>query len=195
MSGIANVTKATFLEFYDKFVAATIGVARANARLKDVKRAAKAAGVDVKELVAAYKLSQQDRDARDEAFDTRRRYMAWLGRPLGTQGEFDLSTGAGESPDDIAAGERHALAEAYESGYVSGKLGAGSAFCPFDAGTEAHQQYMLGVRIGEEIHGATKTVKVKAERKPRGRKGLQNETTGDSSVVSIDFGRAAAPAK
>jgi hypothetical protein len=195
MSGTSNVTKATFLEFYDKFVAATIEAARTNAGLKAVKKAAKAAGIDVKELATAYKLSQQDRDTRDAAFDTRRRYMDWLGRPLGTQGEFDLSTGSGDSPEDQAAAERHAIAEAYESGYVSGKLGAGSAFCPFDAGTEAHQQYMLGVKVGEEIHSATKTVKVKAERKPRGRKGLQNETAGDSSVVSIDFGRAAAPAK
>jgi len=206
MSGTPNVTRSTFIEFYDRYLAATIVMERANAEMRATKRAAKAAGIDVKELITSYKLALQDRDTRDEAFDTRRRYMSWLGKPLGSQGELDLSTGAGESPEDLAAAEKLALAEAYQSGYVAGKSGAGGAFCTFDAGTEAHQQYMLGVSVGTQMHetlhppGEKKAERIggivvkRGRGRPRKDAGFQNQSVGDSSVVSIDFGNQAAVA-
>ena len=205
----SNVTKATFLQFYDEFASSMGEMDRVKSAHATICKRAKSAGINVDELKVSYKLCRQDRAKREANLADRIKYMQWLEKPLGYQGAFDVQIDT-PTQDDIEAAEKHAVAEAYQDGYAAGKAGSGTAFCPFDAGSELYQQYMLGVSVGKEVHDKAAALKkpkaAKSGGTGRGRgrprkgaapapqdAGLQDGAVGDSSVRSVDFSTATAP--
>lgn len=144
----SNVSKATFLQYYDLAVNAKAVLDSASGKYRNVLKQAKAAGLNQAVLKEAMSLSNQDRDRREADHRDRMRYMAWLDRalgPVGTQGDLGLADDPEpeyESDDDKAAVEAHLLSQAGIEGFQAGRMGANIASCPYEVGSEHHQTYV-----------------------------------------------------
>jgi hypothetical protein len=100
----SNITKATFLDLCREFAVAQETVSNALADRRDVKARIKEAGITPQLLERALKEAGREGDDRDALDIEYRRYMVWLGRPLGTQAElFEAHdpTANGPAPEDI----------------------------------------------------------------------------------------------
>jgi hypothetical protein len=189
-----NVTKATFLQGYDEYAASLGELDRAKSQHQALCKSLKGRGLSLDELKESYKLHRMDTERREAKFANLSRYMLWLGKPIGYQSDLELDTEL-VNADDIEAVEKHALAEAYQAGYVSGKTGAGMAFCAFEPGTEAHQQYSLGVEVGTKLYVPKKQKESKPARgrgRPRKEADKGNVHVGDSSERVVNFPSGAA---
>jgi len=151
----SNLTKATFLEFYDKYSSSMTEQARLKSAHGTLLKQAKGAGVDLDELKLAYKQSSLDPAEIALHEEERRRYRLWLKRPVGFQANILDEEGPQEpdSPEDEAAVYAHTLRVAYDDGVKAGRAGADPAWSSFPAGTEEHQQYSLGYEVGKEMRG------------------------------------------
>lgn len=162
-----NVVQSTLLEFHDELVEAYRLKASADGALRNVYKRAEQAGLDRKTLKRAYTDAQKAENERHVDDERYRRYMAWLGKPIGTQAEMPLPNGEGgedtEQPangEDTEAVAKHENNAAFESGVAAGAAGNPNAN-PFDVGTENHQSYSLGWSSGqkqavEALGGATR---------------------------------------
>src|SRR5271166_5171214 len=98
---MSNVTKATFLDYYDQYKASMAEQARLKSAHSTLCKQAKKAGLDLQELKRCFKeanLSLEELELHQEAAA---RYNYWHGRPVGTQAGFDF--GEPESAEDAEA--------------------------------------------------------------------------------------------
>ncbi len=86
--------------------------------------------------LADAKRSGEEREAADRAY---RRNMAWLGKPVGTQSEFDLAPSW--SPVDLSRVER--------DGFTAGKRGDRADSNSWTPGREEHQRWHSGWLRGQ----------------------------------------------
>lgn len=165
----SNVSKATFLEFYDEAVDTKAALDSARSKHQGVFKRAENAGINRAALSRALKEANRERDKREIDDRDYRRYMEWLGMPLGHQAAFDLAGGAepaaqsengqanghdpaaadAESEADKQATEAHVQRVAYHQGREAGRVGANVDSCPFKPGTEDNQLWHSGWHAGQ----------------------------------------------
>lgn len=162
-----NVSQATLLEFHDELVEAYRLKASADGALRNVYKRAEQAGLDRKTLKRAYTDAQKAENERQVDDERYRRYMAWLGKPIGTQAEMPLPNGETEGAEQPANGEdteavaKHENNAAFEEGLSAGKAGANGASNPHEPGSEAMQSWSSGWAAGQKeavmaLGGATR---------------------------------------
>jgi hypothetical protein len=147
-----NVSQSTLLEFHDELVEAYRLKASADGALRNVYKRAEQAGLDRKTLKRAYSDAQKAENERQVDDERYRRYMAWLGVPVGTQAEMTLSDEdeSQANGEDTEAVEQHKNNMAFEEGVSAGKAGANAASNPHPPGSEAFQAFSLGWSAGQK---------------------------------------------
>lgn len=138
-----NVGKAEFLECYDDAIEAKANLDSARGKYQNVIKRAGTLGLNVAAFKRAIAESLRERDKREIDDRDMRKYMEWLGMPLGHQAEMFTNDNApkpnGHDPETSEADEKHALRVADREGYTAGKAGANVDSCPYELGSELAQ--------------------------------------------------------
>lgn len=138
-----NLKKETLLELYDDAVDAKAALDAASGKYRNVIKRAGALGINQAALKRVIAELNRDRDKREIDDRDFRKYMAWLGHPIGHQAEMfandDAPAPNGHDPDSGEADEKHGLRVADREGYTAGKAGANVDSCPYELGSELAQ--------------------------------------------------------
>lgn len=144
-------SQAVFLEHFDAIGEKLRVKKTADAALANAYKAAERDGLDRKDLKFAIAESLKGTDEREVSHARRLQYLAWLGKPVGHQGDiFGAESAAPEpTPEDTAAVERHENNVAFQKGVEAGAAGAALASCPYEIGGEEYQQFSVGWSAGQ----------------------------------------------
>lgn len=145
-----NLTAGTFLEFYDKYDEverdiqdAQEAVRAHRKRRKDLRKSIEAAGINLTE----FDRTRQDAGLPDEVREandrSRRQYLAWLKKPVGYQGDLDLT-------GDEQAFSVHELKAVDNDGYEAGRASHRRDSNPHKPGSEAHVRWDNAYQRGAE---------------------------------------------
>lgn len=139
----ANVTQATYLEFYQKYEDVENDLADAQEtvrsirrRRKDLRKTIEASGMNLDGFDRAMrdgKRSGIEREAEDQAY---RQFMAWQRKPVGTQGIMPF-----EDAEGSAAADTHQLHEIHNDGFSAGKGGYKADLNPWTPGTAQFERW------------------------------------------------------
>lgn len=83
-----NLTQDTFLQSCQEMAALKREQKAVANKIASARKVIKARGVELGLMDAALKMADWDREEVRTNWDTRRRYMEWLGLPIGTQGDI-----------------------------------------------------------------------------------------------------------
>jgi hypothetical protein len=119
---------------------------KASAALRNARKAAKNAGIDLEALRLAEKLMKRDVDEATVTIRHTREYLAYLESPIGTQ--FDMFGGAPtpEVPDQVAY--EHKVWQAGQDGAECGRKGGLDDENPHGQGTELYAAWARGYARG-----------------------------------------------
>lgn len=155
-STMGNLTQAVFLQHHDDVIEKLRLKKEADSALSNAYKAAGRNGVDIKELKRAIAMSALSAEERAMSDAKQRRYLEWLGRPIGTQATMfteDDPQPNGHDRETAEAVHQHEQSEAYEAGVAAGKAGAAieSITSLYQPGTEEFQSASQGWAEGQRL--------------------------------------------
>lgn len=130
-----GAAKGTFLEFIEEYTNVDQAVAEAVAMRKDLRKRIKGAGFNLAALDRARKLSQSSGEKRDAEDQHLRRYMEWLGKPLGFQAAMGFMANPTDQPKDAADVAPHQVHRVEDHGRVAAERGEPRTANPWSPGT------------------------------------------------------------
>jgi ribosome modulation factor len=161
----SNVTDATLQKHIQSVSAAKEALDEANSEYRAKLKAAKADGVNQKQLVAA--LLSRKRDVEAVRLDLRD-YVRYLGLCAMRMTQQDLF---GDKDQNDAPGEDHLAWQADQEGFTAGKAGRARDDQPYEAGSAQHAAWVKGWLRGQKTIAKTLApgTKIASTRRKRGR--------------------------
>jgi hypothetical protein len=187
-SGGGNVTRSTYLEFYDAYAAADALVAEAVGARKDLRARIKGAGFLLGPFDRARKEAEKSGDMREAEDAEFRRNMEWLGKPVGFQTtiftEAEAPAGGAPNGHDTAAVSEHQRRRVSDAGHTAGLHGYVRDGNPWSPGTLLYQVWDSGWHQGAEMLAQSR-VPEPGSKRPRGRPpGSRNRPKGGQPHVA-----------
>jgi ribosome modulation factor len=183
-----NVTKATFLQFYDEYTDVDAAVAEAVGMRKDLRARIKGAGLNLHAFDRARKEAEKSGERREAEDREYRRNLEWLGKPLGYQSTMGYpeqrppANGDDRFKAADAAVSEHQAHQVSDAGHAAGLGGRARDQNPWTPGTFLHQAWAGGWNIGAEAL-AQSQLPSDAAPKRRGRPpGSRNRRRGNSGA-------------
>lgn len=155
---VAQFSQASVLDFLDEHLAADNDVEAAVAARKDLRKRIKGEGINLNAFDKARKDARMSGDEREERDRHYRRIMAFMGKPVGHQGMFDLGA---QTEADKAQVNVSRLKEVDAEGYAAGLRGDRADANSWSPGTEEHQRWSTawlrgqGEKVTKEIEPTT----------------------------------------
>jgi hypothetical protein len=151
----SNTTRAGFLQFIDAYTACDAKVAEAVGERKGLRQRIKGAGYTLAAFDRARKEAEKSGDKREAEDREFRRYMDWLGKPLGFQTEMFTDAEAGvraAAPNghDLAAVSEHQRNRVRLDGEAAGKGGRDRGTNPWSPGTLLYTEWDIAWSTGAE---------------------------------------------
>jgi hypothetical protein len=168
----SNVSRTTFLEFFDRYAAADQAVAEAVGDRKGLRAEMKGAGIDMAAFDQASRDALKSGDKRDDQDRAYRQMMAWLGKPLNLNG---APNGHDTSDEPMTATPPSTLAEParrkiHLDGFTAGRAGHSRDANTWSPGSETYRIFDEGWAEGDaERRSAQAETGPEAEPKRRGR--------------------------
>lgn len=180
-ASLSNVTQASYLGFVQQYKDADEAVAAAVGERKDLRKIIKGAGINLKAFDRTRKDAEKSGEIREEEDREYRRYMAWIGKPVGFQAEMFADSPRTEADEHAVA--EHQVTQAEEAGAIAGRNGVDRSRNPWTPGTFLWEQYDRGWMRGQEQLAATLTPSDAPKRRGRPRK------NGGTKVLPPGFDR------
>jgi ribosome modulation factor len=182
-----NVTKASFLAFFDEYTDVDAAVAEAVGMRKDLRARIKGAGLNLHAFDRARKEAEKSGERREAEDREYRRNLEWLGKPLGYQSTMGFPAAAnGEDCEARLAAEEAAVSEhqahqVSDAGHTAGKAGRARDQNPWTPGSYLHQVWDGGWNVGAEALAQSRIPDPEAPKR-RGRPlGSRNRRSGNSA--------------
>jgi hypothetical protein len=142
-----NVTRETFVAFFDEAKNADQMVAEAIAARKDLRKRIKGAGLNLPAFDRSRQLAEMSGDRREEEDAALRQMMAWLNMPLGFQADWVGGQAARSSNgEDITEQQQHQVSNA---GYKAGLDGVDRGRNPWTPATALAAIWDSGWLVGQ----------------------------------------------
>lgn len=141
-------TREQFLSFLTEYQERDDAVAEAVGERKDLRKRIKGAGFDLKQFDRARQDADMSGEKRSREDALYRRYMQWLGKPVGTQGDMFTDSVPGESGD--ATLDVYQLKTVDNEGHAAGLRGDKIETCSYTPGTEAAARWMTAWQRGQQ---------------------------------------------
>lgn len=178
-----QISQAMVLELIEELDDADQEVATGVGHRKDVRLKAKGLGINLAALDRARKLATQSGEKREAEDRELRRYMAWMGKPLGHQAEmFDQTETARGNGIDTAAISEHQVHQVDTGGSVAGKAGHDRGSNPWSPGTYLYQIWDTGWMRGQEA--LAQTLVEEPKRRPGRPPGAKNKPKGNAGAAA-----------
>jgi hypothetical protein len=166
----SNVSRNTFLEFFDRYTAANQAVAEAVGDRKGLRSEMKGAGIDMAAFDQASRDALKSGDKRDDQDRAYRQMMDWLGKPLNLNGSangHDTTDTPMTAPSTLAEPARRKI---HLDGFTAGRAGHSREANTWSPGSETYRTFDEGWTEGNaERLAAQAETGPEAEPKRRGR--------------------------
>lgn len=191
-----NVSKASFLAFFDEYTDVDAAVAEAVGMRKDLRARIKGAGLNLSAFDRARKEAEKSGERREAEDREYRRNLEWLGKPLGYQSTMGFAAApqaaangamGGADREASLAAEKAAVSEhqahqVSDAGHAAGLGGRARDQNPWSPGSYLYQVWDGGWNIGAEAL-AQSQLPSDAAPKRRGRPpGSRNRRRGNSGA-------------
>lgn len=155
--GPPQASQTVLLKLLDEYDDADQAVAEKVGLRKDLRKRILGAGLNLTAFDRARKLADQSGEQRETEDHELRRYMAWMGKPLGHQAEIFAAPEPGPSGNghDDAAVSEHQVHRVDTGGFVAGKAGRDRGGNPWTPGTFLYQIWNTGWVRGQEALAQT----------------------------------------
>lgn len=186
----SNVTRNSILGFIDEYLTADDAVDTAVGERKDLRKRIKGAGIDLKAFDRMRRDSQRSGEERERDDREYRRYMAFIGKPVGTQTSFTfVDDEQEETEEEGSATQLRRLNAAEREGLKAGKDGQRADSNPWTPGSEEFARWSDAWQQGQAEKVAampgTGTGNGAAAPKKQGRpKGSKNRPRGAAASDS-----------
>jgi hypothetical protein len=148
-----NITQATFLQFVDEYMDVDAAVDQAVGMRKDLRKRIKGAGISLAAFDRARRESGKSEDMREQDDREFRRLMAWLGKPIGTQGDLfeppPPNDEFEEDGDDEAEYSPDQIYQTESAGRAAGEAGRPRDQNPWGVGSTMHARWDQGWMAGQ----------------------------------------------
>jgi hypothetical protein len=183
----SNVSRATFLEFVDAYSEADQAVAEKVGARKDLRARIKGAGFTLAAFDRARKEAEKSGDKREAEDREFRRYMDWLGKPIGFQTEMftEAATAPPAPPNghDLAQPSEIQQSRVRDDGTIAGKTGRDRGTNPWSPGTLLYTVWDTAWAAGAEVLAQSREPEPGAKR-GRGRPpGSRNKPKGAAAAA------------
>ncbi len=184
---VAQFSQATALDFFEQHVEreseiglALNGVKAARKALKDLRKEIKDNGINLESFDLARRSARLTSEEREEHDRHYRRLMAFIGKPLGSQGMFEFGD---QSEEDKAAVLATVLKHADREGHAAGRAGDKADRNPWHPGSEEFSTWQTAWGRG---NGARVTAEIQPTRRPgRPRKNQAAQTNGATPPEAV----------
>jgi hypothetical protein len=164
----SNVSRATFLEFFDRYAAADQAVAEAVGDRKGLRAEMKGAGIPLPAFDQARRDAVKSGDKREELDRAYRQMMGWLGKPLNVNSSNGYDHDEPQpAPSTLAEPARRKI---HLDGFTAGRAGHSRDTNTWTPGSETYRIFDEGWSEGDaERLAAQQQAGPEAEPKRRGR--------------------------
>jgi hypothetical protein len=171
-----NVTQETFLAYLDEYTEADQVVKEAAGKRKDLRKRIAGSGVNLEAFDRSRKEADKSGERREMEDREYRRYMRWIGKPVGETTPRYGSPNGSDAPDDAAdsPSELRPVSDLQrsrveEAGYAAGAGGQTRNMNPWTPGTLLAGDWDQAWQRGADARAEAAANEPQPERRGRGR--------------------------